>query len=169
MVAEKLPKPPVATLRVCPECEAENTARAERCWLCYRPLDKRAEVVLAEFVPDKLPARSGSEGVFAALTAAAGVLVLVMIAGASQQEPGLAGLVAVAAIPALLASVVTMAIRYSTGKPFSWRSVFVTFTATLTGVMLTFVVALVLAFLLMVAMIVALFEACAQMFGAVPQ
>lgn len=162
-------KPALPKVRICPECEAENSALAERCWLCYRPLTEKADVILAEFVPDKPQRKTGvrstTETVFATLTGAVLVLVLVMLIGAARDEPGLASLVAVAAVPAFLITLVTVAIRHSAGKKFSWRSTFIAFAGTLTGVLVAFVIAIVLAFLLMIAMIVAFFEACAKMLG----
>lgn len=162
-------KPALPKVRICPECEAENSALAERCWLCYRPLTDESDIILAEFVPDKPPPKSGvrstTETVFATLTGAVLVLVLIMVIGAARDEPGMASLVALAAVPAILITLVTMAIRHSAGKKISWQSTFIAFAGTLTGVLAAFVIAMFLAFLMVIAAIVAFFEACSQMLG----
>jgi hypothetical protein len=141
---------PVLELKTCPHCGAECDARSQRCWLCHGNVSAKAEIVDAEVVSE--PPRHAPSDVFFAV--AAGILALVIVlvgVGAALTEPGLAVMMGVVVVPALVATVVRIQQQQYRHGYVSWGERLATFVVSaslVVGVLMLLCVAAVVAFII---------------------
>src|SRR5262245_19597315 len=90
-----------ATVRICPDCRADNSSAATKCWVCRGSLEHAAELVYAELVGEP----EAKSKLWPAWVAAVVVLAVSALAvlGVFAQAPGLGVLFGLIWIVALIA------------------------------------------------------------------
>src|SRR5262245_34731660 len=142
------------TVKVCPECGAQNIALAGKCWMCHGDLNAvtPVEVVTAEVVSNS-PKFAPGPTFFPILTVLAIALAVVVGWALGEQSLGILPFYAIIVIPALVAASIRVGRKRLRGQTVSWGE------AILAGVITAAIVHATLG-LLAVAGLVALFVMC---------
>lgn len=162
--------PPIA-VKACPECGAENEARARSCWLCHADLTRQTEVVLAELAeprtksPILKPQWVPSENMELILVAAVGVLLLIMGIGIYSVSPGAVFVYAIFTIPAMLMTVVRASLKQARGEKITAADAVMTFFYTGMTVLLSAAAVVGLLALLAIAIVIGLIITCFAALG----
>ncbi|MCA9161729.1 MAG: hypothetical protein KDA62_02075 [Planctomycetales bacterium] len=93
------------SIRICPECAAENSPFSDNCWLCQCPLTGDVEIVTAEIVGENRP-NPILDRTFAVLTGLVGLLIVIVGIGIAADEPSLGVLYVLVVTPPLLGAFV---------------------------------------------------------------
>lgn len=123
---------PASSVAHCAACGAENFAYAKSCWMCHTPLTARSatsapEIVMAELVPDT-PSRMGpAEWLYAAIFAIILVMLGLMGIGIAIDEPAMLIGYFILIGPAIIATLVRVTRKQSTGQRVGWGERLLTF------------------------------------------
>jgi hypothetical protein len=149
---------PFAKNRHCPHCGTDNPPNNQACWLCHGSLSSTPEVT-AELA-QRPSSISLTEGFFAGLLVACGVLVVLVGIGIAQEDQGMFFLYLIVVTPVALATGCHWLIARARGKRASAVGMFVTFIVS--GLVATAVAVLIVA-AIVVAAVVALLQFCASL------
>lgn len=139
---------------ICPECEARNPVKAVSCWVCDGPL--RPGPGKPEPLPELDPAPPPSS-TFRLSSLMIAIALIAMVLGVVRESPGLAILLAIAAVPALAFTFSTSLRRRSEGVPMTTAQKIGTF---LGAVAVTVSIIVIVLVVLVVSFIAALYVIC---------
>ncbi len=124
-------------LKICPHCGAANKL-ATTCWLCgTEPEVITAELVAPEVNPYATPAPpevAGDTSAYGIVVIALLILLVVVMAALTSADPGLAIIIAIVALPALVRTAIDISRRKSSGQSVSAAETSLIFLASVAGV-----------------------------------
>jgi len=135
----------------CPECGAHVQPTASQCWLCGSRLEKIVPAVLVPTAPERSPYS------FSLMTLFIVVTLVALTAGLAVIAPGLAVLLVVIAVPALIGASIRTHRMQAAGRQVTWSDRIV---GAITGTAVT----LGALYFIVLAGVAALFLICAYSF-----
>lgn len=124
-------------LKTCPHCGAANNPSAS-CWLCGTDVEViTAELVAAEVNPYAAPAPpevAGDTSAYGIVVIALLVILIVVMSVLTTASPGLAIVIAIVALPALVRTAIDISRRQSSGQSVSAAETSLIFLASVAGV-----------------------------------
>lgn len=161
--------PPIA-VKACPECGAENEARAASCWLCHADLQREPNPFADQFVKisgkSRKPEWAPSENHELILVAAVGVLLLLMGVGIYSVSQGAVVIYAIFTVPAILMTLVRASLKRARGEKISAADATMTFFYTGMTVLLSAAAVVGLLALIAIAIVIGLIITCFAALGA---
>lgn len=165
-MTEPVPASPLAGIH-CPACGAELPVGARYCWLCGAAATtappKDAEKPLAAPGPEAQEMNPWL--VHSAIWGAVALTILVGFGAAKAADATLTALFLVAAVPALVLTILGAAIGRASGRPWSPGSKLAVFFGAYGATIGVVIAIIVMAVLLVYSLFVALFEICSKIFS----